>query len=82
MAQLAQQLQEYIQRRSEVEGVGFDLSLEYFEQAVPMAVSIFGVRHDGTTMLFDEQEPYPGFLEQFKREIAVRGNGKAEAGDG
>lgn len=66
---LAEQLREYVRRRAEVEGVGFDLPIELFEQAVIRRAKTFGVVHDGHEMLFDEQEPHPGFFEQMKKEL-------------
>lgn len=68
---LAQQLQTYVQRRAEAEGVGFDLPLEIFETCVLRGAKTFGVVHDGEEMLYDEQEPYPGFFEQVKRELSA-----------
>ena len=69
MSELAKQLREYIRRRAEVEGVDFDLSLDFFEQGAAVGAKMFGVVHDGTEMLYDEQEPYPGFFEQVKSEL-------------
>jgi hypothetical protein len=66
---LSVQLRDYIRRRAHVEGVGFDLSLELFEKAVSVGAEVFGIVHDGTRMLYDEQEPYDGFFEQTVVEI-------------
>lgn len=66
---LPEQLREYIRRRAEFEGVGFDLPIELFEQAVILRAKTFGVVYDGHEMLFDEQEPHPGFFEQVKKEL-------------
>jgi hypothetical protein len=44
---LADQLREYIRRRAEIEGVGFDLPIELFEQAVIRRAKTFGVVRDG-----------------------------------
>jgi hypothetical protein len=60
---LAEKMMEYIKRRAAVEGVGFDLPLDLFEDCVEGGVNpVFGVYHDGEKMLSDAQEPYPGFF--------------------
>jgi hypothetical protein len=69
---LAWQLWTYIQRRAKVEGVAFDLSIDLFRTAVHRGAKTFGVVHDGHEMLYDEQEPYPGFFEQVKTELMER----------
>jgi hypothetical protein len=66
---LERQLFEYIRRRAEVEGAGFDLPIEIFEMAVMRGAKTFGVVHDGNEMLYDEQEPYPGFFERVKKAL-------------
>ena len=66
---LENQLWNYIRRRAEVEGVGFDLPIEIFEMAVMRGAKTFGVVHDGNEMLYDEQEPYPDFFERVKKEL-------------
>lgn len=69
MKPLAEQLHSYIECRAKVEGVPFQLSLEYFESAVTIAAKVFGVVHDGERMLFDEKEPYEGFFAKTVAEI-------------
>ena len=59
----------YIRRRAEVEGMEFDLPVEVFEMAVMRGAKTFGVVHNGCEMLYDEQEPHPGFFEQMKKEL-------------
>lgn len=69
MRSLAEQIREYIRARAEVEGVEFDLSLEFFEGLVAICGRVFGVRHNGVEMLYDELGPYPGFFAQMKKEL-------------
>jgi hypothetical protein len=66
---LAVQLRDHIKARAKVEGVGFDLPLSMFEQAVALGAKTFGVVHDGQRMIRDEQEPHPGFFRQTGDEV-------------
>ena len=55
----------YVRERAKVEGVGFGMSVGFFEEAIERQFRpIFGVHHDGLEMLWDDQEPYAGFFEQ------------------
>lgn len=60
---LAMQLKEYIKDRAREEGKNFSLELDVFEEAVEKQVKTFGVVHDGHQILYDEQEPFPGYLD-------------------
>ena len=66
---LALQLYYYIKKRAAVEGVGFDLEIDTFQESASRCMSTFGVFHANGEMLYDEQEPYDGFFQQTKREI-------------
>jgi|TARA_R110000851_G_scaffold90594_1_gene197867 hypothetical protein len=63
------QLYYYIKKRAEVEGVGFDLEIDIFQESASRCMSTFGVFHAKGEMLYDEQEPYDGFFQQTKTEI-------------
>ena len=71
VSSLAEQIREYIKRRAKVEGVGFELPLEVFQQCVEIGANAFGVSHDGQRMLSDEQEPLDGFFEETKSKIRI-----------
>lgn len=68
---LGEQLWCYIRLRAQYEGVAFDLPPELFEDAVQAGAAVFGVVHDGEEMLYDDQEPYPGFFEEVKRGLTT-----------
>ena len=62
---LAKQLHDYIRHRAKAEKVVFDLPVSMFAGALSMGCNpIFGVVHDGRRMLWDEQEPWPGYFEE------------------
>jgi hypothetical protein len=64
---VAIQLREYIKKRAKVEGVGFELPLSIFTEAIKLGASpIFGVHVSNGQLLKDDQEPYPGFFEKNK----------------
>lgn len=67
MNELAQIIHDYIRDRAAVEGVGFSLPFSIFTAAVSRGAKVFGVVHDGQRMLFDEQEPFEGYLQQWLR---------------
>lgn len=63
---VAQQIHDYIKDRAAVEGVGFELPVEFFEQSVELgAMPIFGVEYDENGITVDNQEPEDGYLEQW-----------------
>lgn len=57
----------YLQLRSELEDVPFDLTSEYLEELFQLGTrNFFGVEIDeGKRMLFDLEEPSPGFFSSF-----------------
>lgn len=60
---LGKKLRDYIIKRAATEGVGFDLTVEFFEDAIRLRANpIFGVHHNGKILLKDDQEPTPGFF--------------------
>ena len=57
----------YLQLRAEVEDIPFDLTPEYLEELFELGTrNFFGVAVDEQKqMLFDLQEPSPGFFSSF-----------------
>lgn len=60
--ELAKQLHEYIRDRAEVEGVGYQLDIEFFDDVLRLGTQFFGVRVQGGKMVSDDQEPWPGYF--------------------
>lgn len=63
--QLAVKVRDYVRDRAKVEKMGFDLPVDMFIQAIMLNASMFGVHHDGKEMLWDEQEPHPGYFKEW-----------------
>jgi len=57
----------YLQLRAQVENIPFDLTPEYLEELFQLGTrNFFGVAVDEQKqMLFDSQEPSPGFFSSF-----------------
>jgi len=77
---VAEQMMDYLIKRAEVEGVPFELPLEVFQKLCQMTNHMFGIEHDGTELICDHQEPYPGFFDKTKREILGEDGGKSVNG--
>lgn len=57
----------YLQLRAEVENIPFDLTQEYLEELFELGTrNFFGVEiNEEKRMLYDLQEPSPGFFSSF-----------------
>jgi len=60
---------EYVKHRASFEGVGFELTPEFFDTAFKRGIRMFfGVHVDNNfNMLIDEQEPCAGFLNSWSK---------------
>jgi hypothetical protein len=58
----------YMKKRATIEGVIFELDLDYFQGVFDFGVrEFFGIKlDDQAQMIFDEQEPQEGFFEKNK----------------
>jgi len=58
----------YMKKRATMEGVIFELDLDYFQGVFDFGVrEFFGIKlDDQAQMIFDEQEPQEGFFEKNK----------------
>jgi hypothetical protein len=70
MSTLAEDLDCYLRARADVEGVGYELSPEFFAEAIKMGVEFyFGIEVDlvDGVLVQDRQEPRPGFFEAWQK---------------
>jgi hypothetical protein len=58
----------YMKKRANMEGVIFELDLDYFQGVFDFGIrEFFGIKlDDQAQMIFDEQEPQEGFFEKNK----------------
>lgn len=84
MLKVAKKLDEYLRRRAAVEGVSYELDAAFLAQLVAKmrrsygsgTLLAFGVHIDGEQLISDEQEPAPGFFEEWKQSNSSANKGR------
>lgn len=68
----ARRLRAYLKDRALVEKVSFELTQKFFEEAIPLYNSFFGIYLDEKgNLLRDRQEPTKGYLEKWIKEHPI-----------
>lgn len=68
VSEVAKELNAYVKDRASVENTGYNLAPEFFEAFLEGGVThFFGVMIEDGEMVYDDQEPWPGYLEAWKQ---------------
>ena len=84
MRTLAKDLDRYLRARADVEGVGYELSPEFFSAYIKAGVaSYFGVDADLAkgVLVQDRQEPWPGFFETWLKSNTEADSSRQKSSD-